>query len=199
MPMVDYLCDSCGYRFENFFHSDAPESQDCPHIECEGGTAKQIHSLPGEHRPINALRFNPIVVWINNDNPDQVSIPGRNDEPVQAGYHAVEIRNISEADRMTRHMNNVTLRDAINQRAAEKQYWEDRTRERRDTIRAQIGGGNAKAAALFKAVCEYTDKKHEGKYNKTLDPRGHFQALSYDSSNRQGHCDESTNWKQRKA
>ena len=197
MPMIDYLCNACGYRFENFYH-EAPDTLDCPHSECEGGTARRINSLPGEYRPRSAQRFAPIVVWVNNENPDVVSIPGRSDEPVQAGYHAVEIRTIQEADRCTKHMNNVALRDTINQRAAEKQYWDEVTKERRDGIRARIRG-NARAQALFAQVCEYVDKKRDRRYSKTLDPRGHFQALSYDSSNRQGHADEATGWRERKA
>lgn len=198
MPMIDYVCAACGYRFENFFHSDAPASQPCPHIDCAGGTAPCIDSLPGEHRPSNSRRFAPIVLWVNNDNPDQISIPGRADEPVDDGYHAVEVRTIQDADRYTRHMNNVALREAINQRAAEKEYWDDITRERRDNIRARIRH-NPRAQALFAQVCEYVDKKRDRRYSKPLDPRGHFQALSYDSSNRQGYADSETGWRERRA
>jgi hypothetical protein len=198
MPMIDYLCDACSYRFENFYHSDPPEEQACPHIDCPEGVAKRIHSLPGEYRPTNAQRFDPIVIWVNNDNPDQVSMPGRADEPVQDGYHAVEITNLSQADRWTRHMNNVALREAVNNRAAQKEYFEAMTKERRDNIRAKIGS-NPRAKALFEKVCEYTDAKREKKYSKTLDPRGHFQVVAYDSSNRQGYADRETGWREKRS
>lgn len=197
MPMVDYLCDSCSYRFENFYHSDAPESMSCPAIECETGRAHRIYSLPGEHRPVNALRFSPIVLWVNNENPDQVSVPGRNNEPVQEGYHAVEITDIRSADKWTAHMNNVALRDAVNQRAMEQTYWDQRARERRADTQAKIGS-DPKANALFRAACAFVDQRRAGRYAKPLDPRGHFQALSFDASNRQGYADQDTGWKDRK-
>jgi hypothetical protein len=197
MPMIDFLCDSCSYRFENFFHSDPPDQMPCPHIECAGGVAKRIYSLPGEYRPTNARRFEPIVIWVNNENPDQISIPGRSDEPVQDGYHAVEITDMRTADKYTRHMNNVALRDAINRRAAEKGYWDEITKERRDTIRARIGD-NPKARALFEAVCKFVDQRRNRRYSKPLDPKGHFQVLAFDSSNRQGYADADTGWRERR-
>lgn len=197
MPMIDYLCGSCGYRFENFYHSDAPESQHCPHLHCEG-TAKKIYSLPGEYRPTNARRFAPIVVWVSNDNPDVVSVPGRPDEPVQTGYHAVELTSIADAERMTRHMDNVALRDAINQRAMEKEFFDERTKERRDAIRARIGNDPRKMA-LFKAACEYVDRKRDKRYSKTLDPRGHFQVFAYDQSNRMPYADAESGYRDRRS
>lgn len=194
MPMIDYLCDSCGYRFENFFHSDAPETQRCPYIDCPEGMAKRIHSLLGEHRPTNARRFKPIVVWVNNENNDVVSVPGRADEPVQAGYHAVEITNMRDADRWTKHINNVSLREAINNQAMEREYFKEMTKERRETIQARIGS-DPRMNAWFKAACAYTDARRDKKYSKPLDPRGHFQALSFDSSNRMEYRDADTGWK----
>jgi len=193
MPMTDYLCPACGTRFEHFFHQ-APDTHPC---DCSA-TAARIASLPGEARSRNAQLFSPIVVWVNDANPDQVSIPGRADEPVQSGYHAVSITNMSEADRVTKHLNNVSLRETINRRAAEREYWDAVTKERRDSIRAKIGG-NPRAQALFKATCEYIDKRRERRYSKTLDPKGHFQALSFDSSNRDGYSDSDTGWRTRKS
>lgn len=198
MPMVDYLCDSCSYRFENYFHSDPPETQPCPHIECSTGISRRIYSLPGEYRPVNARRFSPIVVWVNNENPDQISVPGRSDEPVQEGYHAVEITDMRTADHYTRHMNNVALRDAINQRAAEREFFDARTKERRDATLARIGN-NPRMRAMFEKACEYVDRKRDAKYSKPLDPRGHFQVLSFNSSNRQSYSDAETGWRERKA
>jgi hypothetical protein len=197
MPMIDYLCQSCGTRFEHFFHSNAPPSHRCLDPDCTG-TALRIASLPGEYRPRNAQLFSPIVVWVSDSNPDQISIPPRADEPVEPGYHAVSITNMREADQMTKHMNNVSLRETTNRRAAEREYWDAVTRERRDSIRAKIGS-NHRAQALFKATCEYIDKRRERRYSKPLDPKGHFQALSFNSSNRDGYSDTDTSWRTKKS
>lgn len=196
MPMVDYLCPVCDLRFEHFLHAP-PDEHYCDNEEC-GGVATRIFSQPGEYRPVNALRFDPIVVWVNNENPDQVSVPGRWNEPVQEGYHAITITDMRAADRMATHMNNVALRDAVNQRAAEKQHWDDITRQRRSDTLARIGS-NPRAQAMFRAACAHADKIRNRRYSTTLDPRGHFQALSFDSSNRQSFCDRSTGWKEKKA
>jgi hypothetical protein len=193
--MTDYLCDACGHRSEAFYHRDPPSELNC--AECEGGTAKKIYSLPGEYRPRNSQGFSPIVIWVNNDNPDQVSFPPRSDEPVQEGYHAVHITNMSQADRWTKKLDKVALDEAYANRECQKHYWDQVTKERRDSITAKIGS-NPRARALFKAVQEYVDRKREKKYSGTMDPRSHFQALSYDASNRQGYSDADSGWRNRK-
>src|SRR4051794_37843051 len=112
MPMVDYLCEACGYRFEHFFH-EPPELQACPRggdSTCYG-TAKRIVSVPGEYRPTNAKRFDPIVIWQKVDNPDQFSVPGRADEPLDAGYRKIEITNLTQADYWTKRMDSVALKE----------------------------------------------------------------------------------------
>lgn len=197
MPMVDYLCETCGTRFEHFFHSDIPEAQICESDTC-ANIAWRVYSMPGEFRPLNASRFDPIVVWVNNENPDIVSVPGRSNEPVQSGYHAVHITDMRMADKMAAHINNISLRDAINQRAMEKEYWNEKTKDRRDSIRARIGG-DQRRQALFAKVCEFVDRKRDRRYSKPLDPKGHFQALSFNSSNRQGYSDRDTGWKERRS
>lgn len=201
MPMIDYQCSQCGYRFEHFYHSDPPNSQICPRLLEDGRTCAsaslRIDSLPGEYRPTNAQRFSPIVIWVNNDNPDQVSFPGRADEPVQAGYHPVEITSIYEADRWTRKINASQVAQTEFHRECQKQYWDDVARQRRDDTRARIGN-NPRAQELFRRVQQYVDLKRERKYSKKLDARGHFQALSFDASNRQGYSSVETGWKERK-
>jgi len=197
MPMIDYLCDACSYRFENFFHSDPPASMPCPHIECVEGEAKRIESYPGEYQPRSAKRFDPIVIWVSDTDPNKVSFPGRADEAVEEGYHKVEITNLSQADYWTRRISQHEIHEMEGLREAHKQYWDDRQRERRANIRAKIGS-NPRMQALFKEAQAFVDKKREGKYSKPLDPHAHFQVIAYDSSNREGYRDKETGWKEKR-
>jgi hypothetical protein len=95
-------------------------------------------------------------------------------------------------------MNSVALRETSEYREMERDYWDRVAKDRRDTIRAKIGD-NPRAKAVFEAVCKFVDQKRERKYSKRLDPKGHFQALSYDSSNRMTYCDQDTGWRERRS
>lgn len=198
MPMVDYRCSACGYRFENFFHSDAPDSQRCPYIECEAGIAVRINSLPGEYRPRNAKPFDPIVVWVNNEDPNQISMPGRADEPVQAGYHAVTLNSLQEADHFTRGVNSYEHEKGQFMREQQKQYFNERLKEQRADRDARMGS-NPRMQAMSREVRAYLDAKREKKYAKTMDPKAHFQVISFDSSNREGYRGEETGWKEKRS
>lgn len=205
MPMVDYQCSRCGYRFENFYHSDAPKGQPCPSVmDVDGqpvvcdGYAPRISSVPGEYRPVNAQRFDPITVWISNTDPNQFSMPGRADEPVQEGYHAVQITNLRDADAFTRRVNSYELEKAQYMREAHKQHWDERLREQRADRDAKIGS-NPRMQALARAIRQRVDAKRDKKYSRPMDPKAHFQVIAYDSSNREGFRDESTGWKERRS
>jgi len=164
-------------------------------VKC-GHCRSEIDSYGGETGQ-NAQRFEPIVLWVNNEDPTKVSVPGRADEPVQEGYHAVEIRTLPEADRWTKTLDEIEIGKAQINREHEKQYWDQVTKERREDIRAKIGS-NPRAQAMLKKVAAYVDAKRERRYSKTMDPRGHFKVVAYDSSNREGHSDERTGWKEKK-
>ena len=200
--MVDYQCEECGYRWEQFYHSDPPPSERCPHMNEESpclGYAPRILSLPGEYRPTNAKKFDPIVIWVHNEDASKVSFPGRADEPVEAGYHAVEITNLPQADYWARRINDVERQKGLSERLGEKEYWDERLKQRRADIEARIGS-NPRAQALYRAVKAFVDAKRDRKYSREAryDPHGHFQVIAFDSSNRQGHADVRTDWKEKK-
>jgi hypothetical protein len=145
-----------------------------------------------------AKKFDPIVLHVSNEDPNQISFPGRSDEAVAEGYHKVEITNLREADQWTSRINHYEKGVTEGYRQSEKQYWDEVTAQRRADIRARIGD-NPKAKALFEQVQKFVDAKRARRYSKKLDPRGHFQVIAYDSSNRMSHCDVTTGWKEKKA
>lgn len=194
--MIDYLCE-CGHRFEMFYHSNAPDEQACNECE-EGGIAKRIASMPGEYRPKNARPFEPIVVWVHNEDPNQFSMPGRANEPVQEGYHAVTLNSLQEADHFTRGVNSYELEKGQFMREQQKQYFSDRLKQQRADRDAVIGS-NPRMLAMAREIRARIDAKREKKYSKGMDPKAHFQVVAYDSSNREGYRGKDTDWKEKRA
>src|SRR5215831_4860788 len=63
---------------------------------------------PGGHGSVagaNARRWDDIVVWQSNSDPDKYSFPGQANEAVPEGYHKVVISNLREGDRFTARFN----------------------------------------------------------------------------------------------
>ena len=148
---------------------------------------------------LNAQRFEPIVLWVSDTDPDRISVPPRTNLPVDPGYHKIEITNMRQADHWVRKLDRIALRDATDNRAAQKAYFDEVAADRRSSIRAKIRG-NAKAEALFAMVTQWIDAKRARRYYGNIgNPNTHFQALSFDSSNRMSWADTDTGWKQRKA
>jgi hypothetical protein len=153
----------------------------------------------GYSRDRDARAFDPILVWESTSEPGKISMPGRNDEPCPEGYRPKLLATLREADRFINAINRSERDKMLEIRELNRQYFDERQQERRDNIRAKIRG-NSRAEALFREVCAYVDAKRERKYSRlrSFDPRCHFQALSFDASNRQGHSDAATGWKERK-
>lgn len=188
-------CPNCQ---ESLTRSDYYLVRDAENVVAQCGRCSQPFDPMLVYMNTSAARnFEPIVLHVSNDNPNQVSFPGASDEAVPDGYHKVEITNMREADRWTRHLNWVEKETTEAYRASEKQYWDEVHKQRRADIRARIGS-NPRMKAMFEAAQAFVDQKRERRYGRKLDPRGHFQALSFDASNRMSYCDERTGWKERK-
>ena len=155
------------------------------------------------HEPIrecNAQRWDPIVVWASNSDPDKYSFPGQADEPVPEGYHRVEITNLRQADQFVSRYNDIERHKVEADRDLNHQVFDEQTRRRRDDIAARIRG-NARAEALFRATREYTDRHREEKRSKHrhLDPHFHIQVLSFDAGHRNSYSGPETGWRERKS
>lgn len=164
---------------------------------CKGIGYSADHDPP---RDQNAQNFTPIVIDQCISDPSKFNFPGSNNpayDPIPSGYRRIEIRNMREADHITRQINASERAQVAEMREHHRLDFEARKKQRRDGIRARISG-NAKAEALFRAVCARVDSKDGQRFGKTLDPRFNINALNFNSSNREGHCDESTGWRNRK-
>jgi len=147
----------------------------------------------------NAQRFDAIVVWQHNSEPDKYSFPGHANESCPADYHRVEITNLREADRFVTRMNAIERAKMVTTRDLNYQALDEQTKRRREDIAARIRG-NAKMEALFRQAREWTDRSKERKRSRhrSLDPHFHIQVLSYDSGNRNSYAGPETSWREQK-
>lgn len=159
----------------------------------------------------NARRFDPIVVWQSNRDPNKFSFPGQSNEACPSDYHRVEITNLRQADQFVSKMNAIerrkleaerdlrhTLDDAgIKDRRAEEDArgWAMRADGTKFYIR-----GNSRAEALRRRVREWADKNREAR--RARHPRSeanfHINVLSFDSGNRTSYSGPETGWRERK-
>lgn len=176
----------------------------CPKCGIEFGIGDwPFCDSPGGHGPLRetqARRFEKIMIWQSNTDPDHYSFPGRNDEPCPAEYHPIEITNLSEADQIVSRINDVERRKAAQMRDLNYAALDEQTKRRRDDIAAHIRG-NSRAEALFRQVREWGDRVRDQKRSKhhSLDPHFHIQVLSFNSGNRNSYSDPETGWKEKKS
>jgi hypothetical protein len=185
------ICPQCGQPIEV---GDWPY---CPH---------------GSTREVNAQRWDPIVVWQSNDDPEKYSYPGMAEEPCPAGYHRVEIQDLRQADRFVSRVNDIERRKAEETRdmryVLDDAGVQDRRREedargwvmRGDGTKFYVRG-NARAEALLHAAREYADRRRGEKRSRhrNLDPHFHINILSFDSGNRNSYSGPQTGWREKKS
>lgn len=208
MPMVDYLCAVCGYRFEEWHPgSDIPGSRKCPRLVdgtlCDGEGARYL-SLPGEWRPVNARRFDPIVIHQAVDDADQFSFPGHSGDPTPAGYRRIEIDSVQAADYWTSRIDRLERAKAAETAVMNQAYFDEKTQARRERVDGEMRrtglDGSGRARWLRDKAREFVDRRTVEK-RQTQTGRGgfHIQVMAYDSSNRQPYADVRTGWKESKA
>ena len=205
MPMIDYICSDieCSDYAERFFHpSSVPDTIPC--VEC--GQDMKITYAPSiaMRRPrSNALHFDPVVVHrrYNDEKKDyDYSFPSRNNELPDAGYERVEMNSIKEVDRFCRVMGNREKETRQFNITAEKQYWDDRTKERREKADTEMKRRGITSSRAGDMARQYVDQMRQKRYDKMMSKDVNFnnQAFSFDSSNRQEHRDIDTGWKARR-
>jgi hypothetical protein len=147
-----------------------------------------------------AQRFDPVLVFQSVTDDREFSFPGRNTEACPPGYKPIVLDSLRAADQFTKRFNAIEGEKGRTERALNHLYFDQRTKARRDDIRARIRG-NPRAESLFRQVTAMMDKKRAAKRDQEMrwQPNGSFQVFSGDASNRQGWADSETDWRTRKS
>lgn len=189
MPMYDFCCRN-DHHFERFFFSNRLHAALEEGIFCEecGEQAKQIFepSITLSRRPF--VPFQPRVVHRKLDESTGryiYSYPGRSDDPVDHGYERVELNTPSELDRFCRDRALELKEERQFNISAEKDYWDERRKETREKIRAELSRRGLGQSRLFDMVNQYLDSTRDKKYRDQLNHTPEFfnHAASFDQSN----------------
>lgn len=154
---------------------------------------------PGSHESIyrqDSQRFDPIVLH-RDPLSGEYSVPMHSSDPTPHGYEKIEIRTMREADKHIRYMDAREREKAVGNREMNRLYFEERTKERREKVDSLIRAGklSGRAQWLAENARKMADAKHEKRFAKTLNPNCHFQALSFDSSNRMSYASKETGYR----
>lgn len=147
-----------------------------------------------------AQRFDPIVVWASNADPNKFSFPGQANEAVPEGYHKIAISNMREADQLVARVNDIERRKMEEIRDTRYALDDAGIRERRREEDAR-GTVSVRAEVLRRQVREWTDKLRERRreQHSRVDPQFHINVLSFDSGNRNSYSGQETGWRERKS
>ena len=147
----------------------------------------------------NARRFDDIVVWQSNADPEKYSFPGQANERVPDGYHKIVISNLRQGDQFTSRFNDLERQRLQTERDQRWALDDAGIRERRANEDA-LGTVSTRADALRRSVREWADRRREEmrKKHSRIDPQFHNDALSYNSGNRNSYSGEETGWRERK-
>ena len=171
-------CKQCGHEIE------IGQYPFCPH---------------GETNTKYAQSFDPIVLH-QDPVTGRYSVPSQTDDPVPDGYQKVVVDNIRTADKVTREMSQHATEERRNNLDGERQYWDQRTKERRELIKRNLKDKLGKdGSVIFERVCAAIDRRRDRKYQElrrevTVAPN----VFVYDQSNRKPVRNERTDWRDRK-
>lgn len=185
MPMFDFVCESCGYHDDHFYHASdqVPDSLAC---DCGGVMRRTLDPNFTLRRPHSVFR--PIVVHRRLD-PETgryiYSYPGRPDDPTPEGYERVELCSLQQAERFCRDREQEVNEERQFYLEQEQAYWDERTKRRREEIRSRLKSIGIENSKVFDLVRQYVDKRREEK-RRQLKRRVNFyiQAIEFDPSNR---------------
>lgn len=174
----------------------------CP--EC--GAALNIGDWPfcnktgvhGSIYPDDAQSFQPLIVDRDVET-GQLSYPGSASDPVPTGHVRETLSTISQVDRFCRDRSMEETEKRRLTIRAEREYFDQRTKERREQIRSVIAKRGF-SGKLFDMITQRIDARREKRYTDLLNREVHFfsDVFAFNSSNRNPHSDESTGWKSRK-
>lgn len=179
------------------------------------GTALQVETYPGQLYAAPAKRFEELVIYerLNYDKAsddfkrghDRYYIPGRNNEPTEAGMKRIEITNIHQYNRVVKEINRFETEKMRDHRYMHEEYWKARRKAMREDVDARLGSNRAHPliAYLRYAMRKRSDQKSAKRYGKPLDAHFHAQLIEFDQGKIQDWCAEDSGgrkgWQSRRA
>lgn len=145
-----------------------------------------------------ARPFEPLVLYQSVVDPTKFSVPGRNNEPTDAGYRRVEITSMHQYHKLAKSINNIERSKMSDHREMHKTYWDARRHALRDDVNARIRHDQG-LVNLASLVRRRSDNKSNRRYGKALEPNFHSQLLEFNQGNMQDFCAEDTGWKSTRA
>lgn len=157
---------------------------------------------PADHDTIRsewARRFEPLLVDINAET-GAVSYPGASTDEVPAGYYRRSLETIHQIEEFCNARSREETEKRRDQIRGERQFWDQRVKERREAVRALIAKQGFRGEGWEK-ICRFIDARRERKYDDLMRRQVNVfsDVLHFDASNRESYSSEQTGWKQRKA
>ena len=163
-------------------------------------------TLPGEGVPLNARRFEPLVIYERaNYTVDQLArglnryyIPGRNNEPTEPGMKRIELTDIHSYNRVQKEISGWETNLMTARRETHREYFQEQRKKVRDDVNARFSQ-SSRYLGLRQLMRARSDRKSAERYGKALNANFHAQLIEFDQGNMQDYCDYDTGWKSRRA
>jgi hypothetical protein len=150
----------------------------------------------------NARGFEPLVVYERVGElargQDRYYVPGRNNEPTEAGMKRIELTNMAEYNRFVKTANEYETAKMRDHREMHRFYWNSRRKAMRDHVDARIRHSPL-LVSLARMVRARSDRKTDVRYGKPLDAHFHSQLMEFNQGSIQDFCAEDTGWKATRA
>lgn len=140
-----------------------------------------------------ASSFDPVVIHRGKNG--SVRFPARGDARVPEGYAKVELRTIQEIRRFEREINQQERAIHDDHQARE----EHALTPDRSARRAEVRDAMRRMTPLGRDFARLAMKRNDERPRGNFDAGFHIEVFEQDSSNREPHCDQRTDWKERKA
>jgi hypothetical protein len=166
------------------------------------GSYPFCNGQPEDHDTIRsewARRFQPLLVDVNHET-GQVSYPGSVHDAVQAGYVRKSLETIHQIEEFCNARSAEETEKRREHFREEKTFWDERIRQRREFVRAEMVRQGFKGEGWDK-ICKALDARRERRYAEQMrrEVRVFSDVIHYDASNRETYSGPETGWRQRKA
>jgi len=148
--------------------------------------------------PEYAQHFTPLL-FDRDPLTGKISYVGDSSDPVPAGYVRESLTTLPQIDRFCRARSEEETAERRENIRAEKDFWDNRAKERREFINAEMARRGYRGRGL-EVIRRFVDARREANYDRLLRREINFfsDVGSYDASNREPHSSERTGWRQRK-